>query len=259
MKKEGLIPLTHDDCFRTLQGEGPSIGKPSVFLRLAYCNLSCEFCDTKFSWNPEYVNNLEKPNWKTPEEIATKIFSISEMCKRVVITGGEPLLFKDQLQPLLKILKDEGYFVEIETNGTLLPYLSIEIPFLSSEGYVEPSQLFNIQYNVSPKLGSSKGGRKELRINLDSLKYFATNDNAFFKFVITKLEDWCEVERDILLPLAVKFDCNIPKHRIFIMPEGQTPEELSEKRIMVMQLAENLNVNYTDRLHIIAYGKKRGV
>ncbi|MFT6627957.1 MAG: 7-carboxy-7-deazaguanine synthase, partial [Flavobacteriales bacterium] len=51
-------PFSHRDdalliseIFRTVQGEGPSTGVVSTFLRLAHCNLRCTWCDTPFTWD----------------------------------------------------------------------------------------------------------------------------------------------------------------------------------------------------------------
>lgn len=95
--------------FYTLQGEGPFIGKPALFVRLAGCNLACFWCDTDF----------ESSNWHpTLDELMSRIHSEKpDSCKLVVITGGEP--FRQNLAPLVEQLLSENLDVQIETNGTL--------------------------------------------------------------------------------------------------------------------------------------------
>lgn len=100
--------LVHS-IFETIQGEGPFAGTPCMFIRLAGCNLQCPLCDTEYTHGAISI---------TPGDIA------SELKKHrgsglVVITGGEP--FRQNLTELLHILVDEGYYVQIETNGTLPP------------------------------------------------------------------------------------------------------------------------------------------
>jgi organic radical activating enzyme len=106
------------EVFYTIQGEGPEAGRPSVFVRLAGCNLACFFCDTDFessSWRP------------TVAELVAKVQeSAAGRTKLVVLTGGEPL--RQTLSPLLLALFRAGFAVQIETSGTLWqPVLGVYI------------------------------------------------------------------------------------------------------------------------------------
>lgn len=93
-----------NEIFYSLQGEGRNTGMPAVFIRLASCNLSCEWCDTDYS-----------------EKFEAGADSIADKCKQyptrnVVITGGEPT--EQNLYRLLHALRDHGYYIAVETNGT---------------------------------------------------------------------------------------------------------------------------------------------
>jgi 7-carboxy-7-deazaguanine synthase len=230
------LPLSKDGVFYTLQGEGRNVGKPSIFIRLAYCNLKCEWCDSFYTWQPEYVNDKEKPDWVY---ISTIIEEIQKhyYCKNIVITGGEPLLFQQNLLNLLSILYRKDYRIEIETNGTILPMLMHD----------------HFYFNVSPKLSNNIADSIGKRINKEALTFFSSYERAIFKFVITKEEDWEEIREDFIIP----FD--IPLSKIYLMPEGKTEEELSQKRLQVVNLCLEKNVNYIDRLQINIWGTKRGV
>lgn len=107
---DGRSLLVHS-IFFTIQGEGPNVGKPAVFVRLGGCNLQCPGCDT------EYTNgNAHEP----VDSILTRIgmaFGDYKGERLVVITGGEP--FRQSLEYFLNHLFDAGYLAQIECNGTL--------------------------------------------------------------------------------------------------------------------------------------------
>ncbi|HKM41460.1 MAG TPA: radical SAM protein [Methanocorpusculum sp.] len=97
------------ETFVSLQGEGERQGTPCFFLRLSGCNLRCAWCDTEYS----FEKGMERSVDTIVEEIAQS--KLSYVC----ITGGEPLLQKEELRSLLEILKAANISVDIETNGTI--------------------------------------------------------------------------------------------------------------------------------------------
>lgn len=112
MKKEiqdlinkGLVlPLMEE--FYTIQGEGFHKGTAAYFLRVGGCDVGCHWCDVKESWNPA----LHPPT--AIENMVNNTFAHS---KTVVITGGEPLMYK--MGPLTGMLRERGISVHIETSG----------------------------------------------------------------------------------------------------------------------------------------------
>lgn len=94
-----------NEIFYSLQSEGYFTGTPAVFIRFSGCNRACPFCDTDHS---AYTT-------MTTDEIMAEVRRFNS--HHIVVTGGEPLL---QLStPLLLALKADGYFIAVETNGSL--------------------------------------------------------------------------------------------------------------------------------------------
>ncbi len=106
--------------FRTIQGEGPFVGMPAVFIRLGGCNLACNFCDTDF----------EDFNILTINSIIEEVKKLTINIKLVVITGGEP--FRQPIELLCHKLINLDYIVQIETNGTLYRNLPDKVHIVCS-------------------------------------------------------------------------------------------------------------------------------
>lgn len=153
------------EIFYSIQGEGPAMGRPATFVRLAGCNLCCEGCDTD-----------DKPalELSVPDVLA------SLQGHRVVITGGEPTMQMGPLSELICLLKSQKKEIHIESNGTnLIPEEILE----------------KINYAVvSPKRGSD--------FHLD---FWAGKKNVHLKFVLGKAPwCWTSALLEDLVPSLAK-------------------------------------------------------
>jgi len=91
------------EIFYSIEGEGIEIGRPEVFIRLVGCNLRCEWCDTKYAFNDGEEVNID--------EIIQEIRRYP--CRNVSITGGEPLLQREELLELIRRLKEKNYWIHM--------------------------------------------------------------------------------------------------------------------------------------------------
>lgn len=150
---DGTLVVT--SIFYTLQGEGPYAGQPAVFVRLKGCNLTCNFCDTYFDSGDEltYDQIWEKivksiEDFYIKNKITDALFeSITKYCSLIVITGGEPTLQFNNLDPFTQFLINRGMTVQIETNGVLYREFAPGVHVVSSPKinektgkYIEPKQ-----------------------------------------------------------------------------------------------------------------------
>jgi len=116
------LSYTVHELFLTAQGEGANLGRVAVFIRFAGCNLwsgreedrataVCRFCDTEFVGGTRFASAAALADaavaaWRGDDEAG----------RMVVLTGGEPLLQVDAA--LIAALKERGFYIAIETNGT---------------------------------------------------------------------------------------------------------------------------------------------
>lgn len=142
--------LAVHSIFRTIQGEGPFVGRPAIFIRLAGCNLQCPGCDTDYTSNRLFLS---------PDEIIDEVMELSSPSDIIVISGGEP--FRQDISALVTMLARHPHQreVQIETNGTL-----------SIPGF--PYHLCTVV--CAPKTGKIA---KELTKHIKALKYVVTAGN----------------------------------------------------------------------------------
>ena len=211
------------------------MGRPAVFLRLALCNLSCSWCDTKYTWDWERHDPTQQIANMTQEEVLKEI--LKHDCKYLVITGGEPMLQQSQLVTLVQDLKNKGYFLEIETNGTILP----------------DQRLVNIidHWSVSPKLEYSGNSRASREI-AKCYKFFASSPLCHFKFVVKDNKDFSEVQ-------TIMRTYTLTSNKIILMPQAQDSEALIQGGKWLVELCKAHGLIFSTRLQIILWGNKRGV
>ena len=147
------------EIFKSIDGEGIRVGYPVTFIRLAGCNLRCNYCDTKYSYADEKFTEM------TPQEIYNQVYKLGG--KRITLTGGEPLIHKD-VKVLVDLLIQKGYEVNIETNG------SVDITL-----FLDKHTIITMDY----KCASSDMEDKMLLDNIsklrkqDVLKFVVSDDN----------------------------------------------------------------------------------
>jgi organic radical activating enzyme len=230
------------EIFASLQGEGLSAGRPSVFVRLSRCNLACFWCDTAYTWrftgdNRPHRDGLafeRKANQVTlsTADAAARIAALGG--SRLVVTGGEPLLQAPALARMIAALP--SMHVEIETNGTIAPPPALD--------------MLVHQYNVSPKLAHS-GNPAELALPPERLAAWTQDRRALFKFVVAEPADVDEV-------LGLARTHAMAHDRIWLMPEGRDSDTLWSRASWLAPVCLEHGFNFTDRLHIHLFGDTRG-
>ena len=170
--------------FKSIQGEGRTMGAPTTFVRTSGCPLRCTYCDTKQAYDEGSIMSVES----IMKEVRT------HRARHVCITGGEPLVQKDAPALIGKLL-GEGDKVVVETNGAM-PL--DEMPCDD-----------NLSISMDIKCPSSGEAGKMLFENLemlgptDQLKFVVSDeaDYEYAKKVIREHPPTCDV---ILTPVGGK-------------------------------------------------------
>lgn len=214
------MSLIVNEIFFSIQGESTHAGLPCVFVRLTGCNLRCAYCDTTYAYdqgNSRDINDLVNITATYP-------------CKRIAITGGEPLL-QPETPRLVSELLQSGREVILETNGSF-----------------DIGRLDNRCYRIVDVKCPSSG--EQASFYHDNLQYLESHDQV--KFVIGDRDDF---------DFARKFLPDLPNR----MPMGNclfSPDlaKLAPAELAAWILADGLDVRMHLQQHKFIWpGIKRGV
>lgn len=218
----------------TIQGEGPLIGVPTMFVRFGGCDYRCKWCDTPYAVLPEEVK--KNSTRMTAEQIVEKV-NQSQHCKWVTFSGGNPLLY--DLSELVDRLHEAGWRVAVETQGTVY------------REWVQKADLLV----VSPKPPSSG-----MTTDFIKLKQFMDHPNVALKVVVFDDTDY-----EYAVYVRQKFD---DPSISFTLQVGNavgedTLSNLVEKLRWLIERAVKdkrlFNVRVLPQLHVWVWGNQRGV
>lgn len=235
--------LSTDGIFYTLQGEGPLIGIPSVFVRLDNCNLKCKWgatiCDAHYtSWTP---SGTGLPVSELIERVINEL--VWRQCQHLVITGGEPALQPLVVQELARMARHSKVHTTIETNGTIfVPHHGLDLICLS------------------PKLsGSTPVGTKYEKVHTrnrwkpDVIKQWMASAPYYFKIVIDSPEDIEEA-----VACLGEVGQALEPHHVLFMPQGIDAATLWERSRWLAEKCKELGVRFTPRIQVDIWGNQPG-
>lgn len=175
---QNQLPVS--EIFYSIDGEGCRTGAPTIFIRLFGCNLKCSYCDTRYACEAETPdeNGIVGYDLMDFDRILYNIKRY-EPCKCITLTGGEPLVHKGAAD-LVKQLRLEGYWVNIETNGSI----DLE-PFIKEQEEFEPKK-GSMDYFFTMDWKSLSSGESDKMVE-SNLALLDTND--VLKFVVGSYAD----------------------------------------------------------------------
>ncbi len=171
-------PLIVHEIYCSLQGESSRTGLPCVLIRLAGCNLNCSWCDTPEARDPAAGEAM------SIADVLAKVAALG--CRRVELTGGEPLLQAGAFD-LLAALCDVGYETLLETNGSL------------DVSPVDPRviRIIDVKCHASGQAETMYWPNLEALRETDEIKFVIANhgDFEYARDVVVRysLAGWCNV------------------------------------------------------------------
>ncbi len=212
--------LTINEIYHSIQGESTWVGRPCVFVRMTFCDLRCNYCDTEYAF---YEGKKQ-----TLKQIVDAVSAFR--CPLVEITGGEPLLQKNVL-PLMSILCDTGYTVLLETSGA--------------------HDISKVDPRVHRIMDLKTPGSGELDKNLlSNIDHLTLRDEV--KFVMGSREDY-EWSREKVQQHNLSSRC----HAVLFSPIFG---RIDPRQIVEWVLADNLDVRFQLQIHKFIWNPtQRGV
>lgn len=225
--------IRYSELFYSIQGEGVHIGKPAVFFRTFGCDQACSWCDTEYSWKPEFRTTAKSAPVK---EVIDLLSGFGSPAPMLILTGGEPMLWGKELLPIVQAVRDKFSHVAIETSGTQFYDLLVR-------------ELDHV--TLSPKLPSS--GMPLLKTeDLDRFLHSARTQ-VEFKFVIGSQDDF-----DAMKAYLAAF----PQVPVTLMPEtDKSGQDVFDYGSLIHRALglKHAFLRILPRAHIVAWGVRRGV
>ena len=246
------------ELYRAVQSEGSKAGIPHIIIRTTGCTHRCWFGEG--GWCDTWYTSISPEKGKYTLNDIIKYFENNKNIEHLMLTGGSPTMHPELCNDIINIFKKiNGIgFVTIETEGS---------QFIKTEHKIDLISISPKFSNSIPKLGINKpnGGivdiklieqHNKFRVNKEAIKQMIEYHNDYhFKPVCNPIEMpdvWKEIE-------AFRIEMNIPKNKTWIMPPGDSKDEIIRTMPMVLEFCGNMGYNYSGRDHIIAFDKQREV
>lgn len=249
VKKQGIIEL-----YRCVQSEGSRFGRPTIAVRTTGCTHRCYFGEG--GWCDSWQTSIHPEKAEFSFNDVIKIYDENPHIKEMMLTGGSPTMHSAIVNELTHFADERGILITIETEGS--HYLETDFPI----GLISLSPKFS---NTIPVLGvMTPGGaitdekmikqHNKFRLNYDAIRQTLDYHTDYhYKPVWDGTEDGlAEIEE-------FRVEMNIPKDKTFVMPAGDSRDELIKMYPLVFEMCAEKGYNMTGRDHIIAYDKKRYV
>jgi 7-carboxy-7-deazaguanine synthase len=242
------------ELYTAVQSEGSRAGMPTIVIRTTGCTHRCWFGEG--GWCDSWYTSIHPEKGKYNFNNIIEMYDNNSHIREMMLTGGSPTMHPDLVNELTHFAYNRGIFITIETEGSHFIETDHQI------GLVSLSPKFT---NSVPRIGVLTPQGKEV----DQKMIDQHNKLRLHKENISQMIDyhydyhykpvWDGTEETLAEIETFRVEMNIPKWKTWVMPAGDTREELIKMYPIVMEMCMNKGYNFTGREHIIAYDTKREV
>ena len=242
------------EVYRCIQSEGSRIGRPTIAVRTTGCTHRCYFGEG--GWCDSWYTSIHPEKGQFTFNDIVKIYDENPHVKEMMLTGGSPTMHPALVNELTHFANERKIIITIETEGSA--FVETDYPI----GVISLSPKFN---NSVPVVGAVTPAGKTVderfikvhnrhRLNTDSIKrMIAFHSDYHYKPV------WDGTEENLKEIEDYRKELNIPKDKTYIMPAGDTRDQLIKMYPLVFNMCAEHGYNMTGRDHIIAFNTERGV
>ena len=247
-----VLPIV--ELYLCVQSEGSRFGRPTIAIRTTGCTHRCFFGEG--GWCDSWQTSIHPEKGIFTFNDIVKIYDKNPQVKEMMFTGGSPSMHGNLTNELTHFCKERGIIMTIETEGSHFLHTDYPIDLISL------SPKFS---NTIPQLGVPTPQGKitdqkmidqhnKFRLNVDAIKQtLAYHKDYHYKPV------WDGTDKGLYEIETFRVLMDIPKDKTFIMPAGDSREELIRMYPLVFEMCAQKGYNMTGRDHIIAYDKQRFV
>ena len=242
------------DLYRCVQSEGSRFGRPTIAVRTTGCTHRCYFGEG--GWCDSWYTSIHPEKGTFTFNDIIKIYDENPHIKEMMLTGGSPTMHPALVNELTHFAYERGIFITIETEGS---------HFLATDHRISLISLSPKFSNSVPVLGvkTPQGATVDQKMidkhNKDRLKIEAIKQTIEYHLDYHYKPVWDGTEENLAEIEAFRIALDIPKWKTFIMPAGDTREELIKMYPIVFEMCAEKGYNMTGRDHIIAFDQRRMV
>lgn len=231
----------------TIQGEGPHMGKLTMFLRMQGCDQNCVWCDTKHAWKKADGLTI------SPKDLARQVIDDADQFNEMItITGGNPCIQDPEaMYELVEELRQHFKTIAVETQGTI---------------WADWLRLCDIIV-ISPKPPSSRMAPSEdvLRQFVREFQRQGAAFNLALKMVVFDKYDY-EYAKSLTKGIFLNIPCYLQPGNGDVHSLNNTDglkvvllQQLQVLMSIVMDDPEMQHVTVLPQLHVLLWGNQRGV
>ena len=249
---EKVLPIV--EVYRAVQSEGSRIGMPTIVIRTTGCTHRCFFGEG--GWCDSWYTSIHPEKGIFTFNDIINIYDQNPQVGVMMLTGGSPTMHPALVNELTHFANERNIIITIETEGSA--FVETDYPI----GLISLSPKFS---NSVPVIGAITPAGKVVderfikvhnrkRLNTTAIKQMIEfHTDYHYKPV------WDGSSKNLEEIEAYRLELGIPKNKTYVMPAGDTREQLIKMYPLVFEMVAEHGYNMTGRDHIIAYDTERGV